>query len=180
MTVPEAPLETVENGLAPSGEGWFVLNLADATWISHDLFGHTCVFESPAARFLQLGVNVRVLMPGQPNAKYHSESVQEGFLVLSGECTLIVEGEERPLKAWDFFHCPAGTDHVVVGAGEGPSVVLMVGVRGEGKSLHYPVDEVAARYGASVEQETSEPSEAYAGVAPRRFARPELPGVPWR
>ena len=115
--------------------------------------------ESPFGDF---GVNVRVVWPGEPNALYHSEEAQEGFLVLSGECTLIVEEEERTLRQWDYFHCPAGTRHVTVGAGEGPCAILMIGARPEVETLRYPVSDVAARYGASAEKETDVPDEAYA------------------
>ncbi len=114
--------------------------------------------ESP---FRDFGVNVRVLWPGDPNALYHSEGVQEGFLVLSGECRLIVEEEERLLRQWDYFHCPAGTRQVLVGAGEGPCVIVMIGARPD-DPIHYPVSDVAARYGASAANETAVPDEAYA------------------
>jgi uncharacterized cupin superfamily protein len=75
---------------------------------------------------------------------------------------VLVEGEERFLRPWDFFHCPAGTEHIFVGAGEGPSVILMVGARSEEEQLLYPVSELAARYDASAEEETSDPELAYA------------------
>ena len=114
------------------------------------------------APFADLGVNVRVLWPGDPNGLYHSEGVQEGFLVLSGECTLIVEEEERTLRQWDYFHAPAGTRHIFVGAGEGPCVIFMVGPRVAVETLHYPVSHVAAKYGASVAKATDVPDEAYA------------------
>ena len=45
-------------------------------------------------------------------AMYHWEEDQEDFLVLAGEAVLIVEGEERPLRAWDFVHCPPKAKHV--------------------------------------------------------------------
>jgi uncharacterized cupin superfamily protein len=92
---------------------------------------------------------------------YHSEPVQEDFLVLEGECIVILEGEERRLRQWDFVHCPAGTEHVFVGAGDGPCAILMIGSRREDRA-HYPVNEVAAKYGASVTKATDDPSEAYA------------------
>jgi uncharacterized cupin superfamily protein len=78
----------------------------------------------PGVLFPQLGINLRVLEPGQPSNLYHSENQQEAFLVLSGECRLLVEGEERLLRPWDFFHSPAGTEHILVGAGDGPCVIL--------------------------------------------------------
>jgi uncharacterized cupin superfamily protein len=142
---------------------WFVTNVRDATWMT-SRFGAAALFEPPAARFPQLGVNIRVLEPGQPSAMYHRESGQEDFLVLSGACLLIVEGEERRLGPWDFVHAPPGTAHVFVGAGEGPCVLLMVGARPEPNAIHYPVSELAARYGASVEAETDSGAEAYAGT----------------
>ena len=100
--------------------------------------------------------------------------------MLAGECKLLVEGEERLLRAWDFFHCPAGTEHVFVGAGDGPCAILMTGVRTEDEKLLYPVSELAARYGASVEQETPDAEEAYAGQGPWRLERPpSWDQLPW-
>ena len=115
--------------------------------------------------FPQLGINVTVLEPGQSGV-YHAESNQEAFLVLGGECRLLVEREERRLRAWDFFHSPPGTAHIIVGAGDGPSVVVAVGARGRRpKGLVYPVSAVAAKHRVSVLQETREASEAYADLA---------------
>ena len=89
---------------------------------------------------------------------YHRENAQEDFLVLAGECLLIVEGEERKLKTWDFFHCPPGTEHIIVGAGKEPAVVLAVGARGRRrKGLVYPVSEAALKHKAGVEKETTRP-----------------------
>jgi uncharacterized cupin superfamily protein len=166
--VPEARLEDAGSGLAPAGAGWFVVNVRDAEWWTSETFGSGCGFESEEFPFPELGINFSVLEPGQPNCLYHSESQQEAFLVLSGECRLLVDGEERLIHQWDFVSCPAGTEHVFVGASDGPCVILMVGARSSDEQLLYPVSELAARYGASAEGETPEPRQAYA-----RFARPE-------
>ncbi len=165
--MPEAPLADSGSGLAPSGAGWFVVNVRDAEWWTSQTFGSGCAFESRDAWFSEFGINVSVLEPGSSNCLYHSESQQEAFLVLSGECKLLVDGEERPLRAWDFVHCPAGTEHVFVGAGEAPCVVLMVGARSQDEKLHYPVSELAAGYGASADEATSDPK---AGVRALRAA----------
>jgi uncharacterized cupin superfamily protein len=127
-----------------------------------------CRIRDPDFFFPQFGINVSVLEPVNPNCLYHSESQQEAFLVLSGECRLLVEGAKRILRPWDFVHCPAGTEHVFVGAGDGPSVVLMVGARSKDEQLLYPVSELAARYNASAEEETPDPKQAYA-----RFEQPD-------
>ena len=111
-------------------DDWFVVNVADAPALRNERGGTSVRFESPEAPFPDLGIGIRELQPGQPNGKYHSENVQEDFLVLSGECVVIIDGEERALRAWDFVHCPAGTEHIFVGAGEGPCHILMVGARG--------------------------------------------------
>src|SRR5207248_10680697 len=128
-----------------------------------------CDFEGEH-EFQQLGINLAVLGPGEPMAMYHWEADQEDFLVLSGEALLIVEGEERPLRAWDFAHCPAETRHVIVGAGDGPCVVLAAGARDRSVDNPdwggYPVEEAALRHDAGVEKETTDPQEAYA-----RFTR---------
>jgi uncharacterized cupin superfamily protein len=161
--VKEASSEKSPYGSYITSEGWFVHNLSEALAVQNDAKGGAMYpLEPREAPFGDFGVNVRVVWPGDPNALYHSEGVQEGFLVLSGECTLVVEEEERPLRQWDYFHCPADTRHVIVGAGGGPCVILMIGSRPEVETLLYPVSEVAARYGASAARETDEPDEAYA------------------
>ena len=163
--VEEAVLKETEAGLVPDGEGWFVLNARDAVWWRSDAFCDGTIFEGEP-RFPELGCHVEVLRPGEPNCLYHGESNQEDFLVVSGECIAIIEGDERRLKAWDFVHCPPWADHVFVGAGDGPCVIVMVGGREVGGEVVYPVNEVAARHGASALEETPSPKEAYAPFAP--------------
>jgi uncharacterized cupin superfamily protein len=171
--VPESTLEQTEHGLVPKGDGWFVLGLRDAAWRHVEGRGAVCVvlddFEGERQSD-QLGVNPFVLMPGEPMAQYHWEADQEDFLVVSGEAVLVVEGEERPLRAWDFVHCPPHTRHVIVGAGTGPCVVIAVGARERSMghdSLGFPADAVAKRHGASVEEDTMDGGVAYAGVPGR-------------
>src|SRR5439155_1337408 len=144
--VPEAPLETTDSGLVPKGEGWFVVNAKEARWFEHEKFGSGTGFEGEP-EFSQLGINIGVLEPGQPACMYHRENQQEDFLVLFGECLLVVEGQERPLKSWDFVHCPPETNHVFVGAGDGPCGILPIGHRPprDAAQLGYPVDETARK-----------------------------------
>jgi uncharacterized cupin superfamily protein len=166
----EAKLEQTEAGLVPTGDGWFVLNARDALWRAGDGRPALCRFEHEP-EFPQVGINLNVLAPGEPMAMYHWEADQEDFLVLSGEPLLIVEGEERTLKPWDLVHCPAGTKHVIVGAGSGPSVVVAIGARIDSTGPGwggYSVDETATRHGAGVEEETSDANVAYARFASRR------------
>jgi uncharacterized cupin superfamily protein len=157
-----------------------VINVRDAQWRTHPTFGSSCRFESPEEPFPEYGINVRVLGPGQPNGLYHRESRQEDFLVLAGECLLLVDGEERRLGPWDFVHCPAGTDHIFVGAGEGPCIILMVGGRVPDQALFYPVSELAQRHGAGATAETDSPEEAYASFERPKPGRPEgWDRLPW-
>jgi uncharacterized cupin superfamily protein len=156
-----------------NGEGWFVLNMRDAEWRHANGRGAVCVilddFEGER-RAVQLGVNAFVLGPGEPMAMYHWEADQEDFLVLAGEAVLIVEGGERPLRTWDFVHCPPNTKHVIVGAGSGPCLVIAVGARahdGQPNSLGFTVDDVAKRHGASVEVDTMDGGTAYAALPQR-------------
>jgi len=172
--VPEARLVETENGLAADGEGWFVLNAREACWRDRPGRGRLCHFEE-RQHFPQLGLHVYVLEPGQPMSMYHWEADQEDFLVVSGEALLLVEGEERPLRAWDFVHFPPRVDHNIVGAGVGPVVIVAVGARVDSTGPNwgaYPVDEVALRHNAGVERETTDANEAYA-----RF--PESRAVPY-
>jgi uncharacterized cupin superfamily protein len=159
--VPEARIAETEHGAVVESEGWFVLNAADAGWTTHELSGRWVSFEGESHPFSEFGIGIHVLEPGEPNGKYHAEAVQEDFLVLSGECICLIEGEERRLKAWDFVHCPPGTLHIFVGAGDGPCAILMAGTRRKGRPIHYPLDELAARYGASAPFATDKPPEAY-------------------
>jgi uncharacterized cupin superfamily protein len=175
----EARLEPSESGLVPVTEGWFVVNARNAGWMTHDTFGAECTFEG-GVRFEELGIGLCVLMPGRPNGFYHGEAAQEDFLVLSGECLLLVEGEERRLGPWDFVHCVPDTEHIFVGAGDGPCVILMAGSRKPGRAIHYPVSELALRHGAGVEEEKPNPREAYASYPRHRRERPACwDSLPW-
>jgi uncharacterized cupin superfamily protein len=171
----EARLVPVEDGgVAAEGDGWFVLNATDAHWLEGDLGKYTG-FEGKESRFPQLGINLNVMNPGEPMTMYHREDAQEDFLVLDGEALLVVNGEERELKRWDLFHCPAGVDHAIVGAGSRPCLVLAVGARtgAEEDGLVYPADPVAQKHGAAVDVETREGREAYAKFELRHTAYQE-------
>lgn len=175
--VGEAKLVATANGLVPEGDGWFVVNAREARWIGSEELGKACTFEGDV-RFPEVGINIGVLEPGQPACMYHGEEAQEDFLVLAGECLLLIEGEERRLTAWDFVHCPAWTEHVFVDAGSGPSVVLAVGARGRERGVRYPVANVARPYDASVHEETDNPREAYArfsDLVERPYREGDLP-----
>jgi uncharacterized cupin superfamily protein len=177
----EARLEKTEYGLTAASPGWFAVNVRDAAWVTNDKFGAACIFEGDAVPFEQLGYTLAVLQPGQPSGLYHREDDQEDFLVLSGECVAIVEGQERRLSAWDFLHCPPGTEHIFVGAGDAPCVIFMAGARANRGSVVYPRSEAALRHGAGVEAETSVAREAYAPFPQWRPGRPaDLAGLPFR
>ncbi len=153
------------NGLVVDGDGWFVVNARESRWKDDGPLGAYCTFEGKR-RFPHFGINVSVLEPGQRMGMYHREKGQEAFLVLAGECTLIVEGKKRVLSAWDFFYCAPETEHIIVAAGKQSAVVLAVGGRGRGVGggLRYVVCKAAARYGASVTRATSDPAVAYKKV----------------
>jgi uncharacterized cupin superfamily protein len=188
--VEEARLAAVDSGLTPVSEGWFVVNAGDAVWLNNDYFGGVCIFESdghvlrghdeltpyekPGA-----GFTVRVFSPGQPAGLYHAESdQQEDFLVVMGECILLVEEQERLLRTWDYVHCPAGTAHTFIGAGDGPCVLVGAGNRTDDSVTVRPHSELALRYGAGVKEETTRfPHEKY---GPWRHARPaHWDELPW-
>ena len=172
--VAEAELRETDAGLVPEGDGWFVVNAREAPWKSTGgALATFCHFEGEQ-NFSQLGINVSIVQPGRPMCMYHYEVDQEDFLVLAGEALLIVEGEERPLRQWDFFHCPAHTRHVIVGAGTRPAVVLCVGSRAAATSESwgaYPIDPAAARHNAATEEETNDPNVAYARFPARQTTR---------
>jgi uncharacterized cupin superfamily protein len=176
--VPEAKLQETENGLVPKGDGWFVVNAREVRWFDSEPFGQYTRFEGDI-RFPEFGINLSVLHPGNPSCMYHRENNQEDFLILAGECLLLIEGEERPLRAWDFVHCPPWTEHVFVGAGSGPCFIVSVGTRREDDACVYPAAEIAQRHGAGVLEETPLPAEAYASFSDpveRRYQEGDLPG----
>jgi uncharacterized cupin superfamily protein len=189
--IEQAHLDALDSGLAPVTDGWFAVNVREAAWLTNDAFGARCIFETDGRvlrrrpdlavhRFAQLGFTLAVVAPGQPSGMYHAESNQEDFLVLAGECLLLVEGQERPLRTWDFVHCPPNTEHVFVGAGSGPCVILMTGARTGDKHIVYPESELARRHRAGVDATTTSAAEAY---APFPHWQPERPdstaGLPW-
>jgi quercetin dioxygenase-like cupin family protein len=160
--VTEARLERVASGLAPVTPGWFVVNTADAAWTNNEWYGGVCIFESDHV-VLQgrpdlteyekphAGFTIRVVPPGQPSGGYHAESVQEDFLVLMGECVLIIEDQERHLRTWDFVHCPPMTAHAFIATEAGPCVLLATGNRRDDHEIVSPPSEVALRYDAGPE-----------------------------
>jgi len=170
--VPEAELEQTEAGLVPASVGWFVLNAREARWRHRE--GLSSLLFEGDTEFPQVGINLFVLAPGMRMAMYHREADQEDFLVLSGEALLLVEGEERPLVQWDFVHCPPGTSHTIIGAGDAPCAVLAVGARehqGTADWGAYTVDETAIRHGVGVQEETTDEEVAYAGAPESELTR---------
>jgi uncharacterized cupin superfamily protein len=176
--VPESQLISTAHGLVPQGHGWFVVNAREAQWWRREGRGVLCEFEGAglegAADFVQVGINLTVLGPGEPMSMYHHENDQEDFLVLVGEAVLIIEGDERPLQQWDFVHCPPGASHVIIGAGGAPCLVLAVGARDRSRGPDwgaYTVAEAARRHDAGVERETTDPDEAYARFPSSKLTR---------
>ena len=177
--VPEAKLEDSGVGLAPASSGWFVMNVQDARWWEKPGQGHSCPLTGDddyeaETFFPMLGMAIRVVNPGEPTGTYHWETEAEDFLVLSGEGLLIVEGEERPLKQWDFVHCPPETKHAFVGAGDRPFVLLCASSRQfqkDGPWGFYCADETAAKYNASSPEDTQDGRIAYARFPPARPTR---------
>ncbi len=176
----EAAIEDTPEGRVPAGEGWFILGLQELAWAAVPGGGTWCVFQAPSAPSPSLGIGVHVLGPGETPGMYHAESEQEGFLVLSGECLAIVEGQERRMGPWDYLHCPPGTAHILVGAGKGPCAILMVGTRSPATTTRYLPEPAAARHGAAVARATTSSGEAYAErppIAPAPSPWP-LPATP--
>jgi uncharacterized cupin superfamily protein len=171
----KAKIEQTATGRRPADGGWFILNLREMGWQTVPGGGTWSVFEAPSAPSRMLGIGVHILQPGETPGMYHAESEQEGFLVLSGECIAIVQGEERRMRAWDYLHCPPGTEHITVGAGDRPCAILMVGTRTPGHTIHYPVEPAAAAHGASVTTATGSAKEAYADRPPFSAVRSPWP-----
>ncbi len=157
----------LEDGV-PVTAGWFVVNARDSRWL-HNEMRSVCRFGGEGeAHFDALGICLYWVEPGKPMSLYHHEAGQEDFLLLRGEAILIVEGDERPLRAWDFFHCPPRTRHTVVAAGEQPALILAVGARVEKGSARYPVEPAAIRHGAGVPDSSTPAQEVYARFGPPR------------
>ncbi len=137
-------------------------------WRDGGPLGRVCFFEAEPTR---LGIDVSVLVPGQPMAMCHYENEQEDFLVVSGEALLIVEGQERSLGTWDLAHCPPGTRQYRRCGRRSlrdRRRRLAYGCRGLGS---YTVDPAALRHGAGVKTETMSPTEAYERFPEGTFTR---------
>ena len=163
-----------------TGEGWFVVNVREVRWRDSPGMGHSTNLGGDTL-FDQLGVGITVLGPGEPMSMYHWESDQEDFLILAGTATLVIDGQERPLKQWDFVHCSPFAAHTIVG---GPCVVFGVGSRerhtyvrpdgvrdGTPGESGYVADPAAAKHGAAPERDTESSDEAYARFPARTFTR---------
>jgi len=162
----EARLEQTDTGLRPTDPGWYILNLSQMCWRGFPGGGAFTSFESGPEPSARLGIGVHILYPGDKPGYYHAEDDLEGFLVLSGECVAVVEGEEHRMGPWDYLHCPPGTAHITVGAGDAPCAILMYGTRTAEAAIRYLPDAAAARYGAAVERESGSPQEVYADRPP--------------
>ena len=177
--IEEARLEDRGEGLVVASQGWFVLNARDARWFDTPGWRHslplTGTDEYEAETFFpMLGMALRVLEPGKPMSAYHWETEAEDFLVLAGTPLVIVEGQERMLRQWDFVHCPPGANHVFVGAGDGPSIVLAASSRQfqkDGPWGYYTADPVAADHGASPPETTQDGALAYRDFPEGRESR---------
>lgn len=167
----EARIEKTPEGRVPADGGWFILNLGEMAWETVPGFGVWRGFDGPD----RVAVHVHVLQPGEANGYYHAEAAQEGFLVLSGECTAIVEGQERRMRQWDFLHSPPGTEHITVGAGEEPCAILMFGSPDPKRKVEWIANETAAKYGVSVAKTTSRGTEVYGEVPDFARVRPPKP-----
>ena len=168
--VEESKPKRTEDGLLPQSHGWYVVNARETRWVGSDELWRGAWLE-PEEPWTGLGFNLTVLDPGKPMAKYHAESNQEEFLVVAGECLLLIEGEERKLRAWDFVHCPPFTEHVLIGAGDGPCVIVAVSTRDPESSVRYIAAEVAKKHDAAPPHDTERPDEAYADTSPPRILR---------
>ena len=157
-------MKHTEHGLVPEGEGWYVLNAREAAWLGIEELSTFCHFEGDF-RWRQLGLNVCVVEPGHPNCMYHDEPNQEGYLILSGAAIVIVEGQERRLRAWDYVHLPPWTEHVLVGTGEEPCVFVAVGAR-RADGGAYRANPVAQKHGAAVDEDTPDTAAAHARFSP--------------
>jgi quercetin dioxygenase-like cupin family protein len=167
--VEETPLQETPDGLAAQAPGWYVVNARKARWLGQDGLWRGAWLEPEGEPWPSLAFNLSVLDPGHPMARYHGESNQEAFLVVSGECLLLVEGQQRRLRQWDFFHCPPWTEHILIGAGDRPAVVVAVSTRAADQSVRYVAADIAKRHGAAPPHDTQLPSEAYADVGPVRL-----------
>ncbi len=176
---PEAVLEQTDVGTVAATPGWFVLNARDARWFEKPELGYSLALTGQDEHeadtyFPMLGMSIRVMNPGEPSTTYHWETEQEDFLVLSGEAILVIEGQERSLRQWDFVHCPPGSRHAFVGGGAGPCVLLCASSRQfhkDGPWGYYCADPVAERYNAAAPEDTQDPEFAYARFAAGRHTR---------
>ena len=166
VTVEETPPMQMAEGLAAQPGGWYVVNAREVRWVGQQGMWRGAWLEPETEPWSTLGFTVTVLDPGNPGGRYHAETNHEVFLVLDGEVMLLVEGEKRRLRQWDFFHCPPGTEHVLIGAGNRPAVIVAASTRAPDASVRYLARDVARRHGAAPAFDTGRPDEAFDGIPP--------------
>ena len=81
--------------------------MREGAWVTNEVFAAACIFEGDDAPFPEVGFTLAVLQPGQAGWRYHREANQEVFLVLAGECLLLVEGGGAPAQGLGLRPLPA-------------------------------------------------------------------------
>lgn len=159
----------------PVTAGWFVVNVRGAPW-EHNSMRAVCKFGGEGdAHFDDLGIGLYFIQPGKPMSLYHHEAGQEDFLILSGRCTVLIDGQRRDAGPWDFaLPVPHGAHDRRHGRGAGAD---LGGRRSQGEGqARYPVEPEAIRLGAGVPDEHTTADQVFASFGePQRGPAPDLP-----
>jgi hypothetical protein len=162
MPVNEASSEETPYGRYITSDGWFVLNIADALAVRNDeKGGATYPLEPRESPFRDVGIRVPSSRRANRTRSTTPKACRKGFSCsrasarsswrrTNGRCGSGTTSTVQPVRA-----------SVIVGAGDGPCSILMLGARPD-VEVRYPVSEVAAKYDASAVKDTDDADEAYA------------------
>jgi len=89
----------------------------------------------------KLGASIDVLAPGKRGCPYHFHYAQEEmFIVLEGEGTLRVAGEQLAVKAGDVVFIPPGPEypHQFINTSDAPMKYISISTRDSPEVVEYP------------------------------------------
>ena len=111
------------------------------TFARPPLYRSLCASLSDGTAARQLGCSVDIVPPGQRSCPYHLHHAQEEmFVILDGQGTLRVAGEQLPVKAGDVIFIPAGPEypHHLLNTSDAPLKYLSISTRQRPELCEYP------------------------------------------
>jgi quercetin dioxygenase-like cupin family protein len=98
-----------------------VLRPTDLAAWNPDRMGKSTIFESP-----HMLVGLNAFEPGQMHALHSHPGMDKLYLVVEGEGTFLLDGQELPMRSGDLLVAPQGVAHGIRNGGAERLLVLAV------------------------------------------------------